>query len=261
VLGTLAALTEQLAHDRLPRDVVAWASPVPYFGEISRARVATVGINPSNLEFVDGSGRALVGKTRRLETLASLELAAWGDADGHTVRALAKACNRYFGANPYRRWFDVLERVLAVSDHSYYGGNRLAAHLDLVPYATDKKWGLLSPLIKRILIARGRSALAEVIASSQLDLLVLNGRSVVDAFIASTGSALTPVEVPHLSLPRKDGKWVTGIRWEGTISRISDHDLGREIAVVGFNHNLQSSFGVTTSVMRGIGEEVGNSIG
>jgi hypothetical protein len=259
VLGALAALTEQLAHHRLPDDVVSWASPVPYFGEISRARVATIGINPSNLEFVDDRGKALLGEQRRLETLNSLKLSTWREADGNTIRALRKSCNMYFHINPYRRWFDVLERVLLVSGHSYYSGN-LAAHLDLVPYATATKWSQLPSSVKRSLIVRGRETLVEIIAASQLELIVLNGRSVVDAFAASTATDLDVVEVDHLRLPRKDGKYIPGLRWNGTITHIAGYDLGRQIRVVGFNHNLQSSFGVTKQVMRYIGEEVGEAI-
>lgn len=259
MLGTFAALMEEVAHEPMPGEIVSWASPVPYFGEISNARIATIGINPSNLEFVDSQGQVLMGTERRLETLHSLQLETWCEADGYTVRALAKSCAKYFHLNPYRRWFDVLERVLAVSGHSYYRGD-LAAHLDLVPYATATKWSLLSSNVKKSLIIRGRDTLAETITSSQLELLILNGRSVVNAFIASTGSALAPMERDHLRLPRRGGNWVPGLRWDGTISHIAGHDLGREIRVMGFNHNLQSSFGVTTSVMRSIGEEVGSAI-
>jgi len=258
VLGTIAGLTEQLARRSVPSDVVSWASPVPYFGKIASARVATIGINPSNLEFVDGSGKALIGSQRRLETLDSLRLAAWREADGQTVRTLARGCTMYFRGNPYRRWFDVLERVLAVSGYSYYRGN-LAAHLDLVPYATATKWGLLPMGVRRGLIANGRTPLAELIAYSRLELLVLNGRSVVDAFLASTESTLAVTPVNHLNLPRSGGKWIQGLRWDGVVTHIAGQDLGREVRVVGFNHNLQSSFGVTKRVMEGIGMEVGDA--
>ncbi len=257
MLGTIAGLTEQLARRSLPPDVVSWASPVPYFGKIARARVATVGINPSNLEFVDATGSPLVGSRRRLETLDSLRLSAWRDADGETVRTVARSCAMYFRLNPYRRWFDVLERVLAMGGHSYYSGN-LAAHIDLVPYTTGTKWGELSPRVRRALIADGRLPLAELIASSSVDLLVLNGRSVVDAFVASTASALAVTAVDELNLPRSGGKWVQGLRWDGVVTHIAGYDLGREVRVVGFNHNLQSSFGVTRHVIERIGVAVGD---
>jgi hypothetical protein len=259
VLGTIAGLTAQLAMSKLPPHVVPWASPVPFFGEIERSRVATVGINPSNLEFVDGVGAALAGKDRRLETLTSLDLKTWCDADGHTVRALARSCSRYFWRNPYRRWFDVLERVLNVGGLSYYSGN-LVAHLDLVAFATTLKWSALPPSVKRTLVLGGRISLADTIASSSVEVLVLNGRSVATAFVESTGTALRPTTLDYLCLPRATGQSVPGIRWDGMITHIAGRDLGREVRVIGFNHNLQSSFGVTSAVMKNIGLEIGSAI-
>ncbi len=259
MLGPIAGLTERLAARSLPTDVVQWASPVPFFGELERSRVATVGINPSNLEFVDNSGTALTGNHRRLETLTSLELETWLDANGSTVRSVAKSCSRYFRRNPYRRWFDVLERVLNVCGHSYYSGN-LVAHLDLVAFATAAKWSALPVSVKRALIIEGRSTLAETIAASDVKLLILNGRSVAAAFVESTGTALKPTVLPSLALPRASGRPVPGLRWDGTITHIGTRDLGREVRVVGFNHNLQSSYGVTTEVMRRIGREIGDAV-
>jgi len=257
VLGTIAGLTEQLARYSVPSQVVRWASPVPYFGKIASARVATVGINPSNLEFVNTLGQPLAESDRRLETLDSLQLSEWKEANGQTVRALARAYEGYFRANPYRRWFDVLERILAVSGHSYYGEGT-AAHLDLVPFATMVKWSDLPHPERRALIAEGRKAMAESVALSSLEVLVLNGRSVVEAFVASTDSALSATAVSHLSLPRVGGRSIQGFRWDGTITNIGGYDLGRAVRVVGFNHNVQSSFGVTKRVMEGIGMEIGD---
>ena len=42
--------------------VIRWGCPVPSFGDLSASRVATVGLNPSNREFVDEErGRATGG--------------------------------------------------------------------------------------------------------------------------------------------------------------------------------------------------------
>jgi len=260
VLGTHAALAEQLASGSLPRDIVTWAAPVPFFGNISRAHIATIGINPSNLEFVDGSGHELTGARRRLETLRSLDLPTWSQADGGTVRTLARSCIRYFQRNPYRKWFDVLDRILSVSGNSYYGP-RPCAHVDLVPYATVTKWGQINRTTRYALLDVGRAALAETISASAIRLLVLNGRSVVDAFAASTMAHMNPVAVPLIDLPRAGRKSVPGVKWEGTVTSIAGYDLGREVRVIGFNHNVQSSFGVTTKAMQEIGNEIGAALG
>ena len=36
--------------------IIPWAAPIPVFGDLCTSRVATVGLNPSNREFVDEDG-------------------------------------------------------------------------------------------------------------------------------------------------------------------------------------------------------------
>jgi hypothetical protein len=239
--------------------VVKWACPVPFFGRITEATVATVGINPSNREFVAQDGAELDGKSRRLPTLRSLSLQHWADASGNDIRSVAKACFDYFERNPYRLWFDVLERMLNVGGFSYYTGER-AAHLDLVAYATCSKWAEL-PLAKRIeLTRRGRRILAEVIRDSSIEVLVLNGRSVVNEFARTAGVSLSAMRVPRWTLPRSTGSGVSGVRYRGCLTGMSGIEFDRPIEVIGFNHNLQSSFGVTKTVVQCIAQEVGDLV-
>ncbi|WP_345215536.1 hypothetical protein [Georgenia halophila] len=240
-------------------EVVRWACPVPFFGRITEATVATVGINPSNREFVGPDGAELDGQCRRLPTLGSLALEDWSKADGGDIRALTHACLDYFDRNPYRHWFDVLERMLKVGGFSYYTGRR-SAHLDLVAYATGTKWGALPPSLRSRLIARGRNTLAEIIRDSPVEVLVLNGRSVVNEFVVSSQVDLSATPVPGWTLPRAAGPGVGGVRYSGTLTSLGGIEFDRPVRVVGFNHNLQSSFGVTKSVVRQIAKEVGESV-
>ena len=50
------------------------------------------------------------------------------------------------------------------------------------------------------------------------------------------------------TLPRNSGGGVAGYAFRGTITRLAGIDLGRPIVVLGYNHNIQSSFGVTAKV-------------
>ena len=43
-----------------------------------------------------------------------------------------------------------------------------------------------------------------------------------------------------------------GKAYRGKISTISNMELGREIKVIGYNHNIQSSYGITKHVMNEI---------
>ncbi len=53
--------------------VVHQSTPVLSFGDFQNAGVFTLGINPSNLEFLDNKGELLENQLRRLQTLSSLK--------------------------------------------------------------------------------------------------------------------------------------------------------------------------------------------
>ena len=78
--AALATLIDRLDGPAVSKtDVIRWGCPVPSFGDLSSARIATVGLNPSNREFVDGLGNELEGPSRRFHTLKSLGIASWAD--------------------------------------------------------------------------------------------------------------------------------------------------------------------------------------
>jgi hypothetical protein len=232
--------------------VIAWSSPVPVFGEIETADVATVGINPSNREFVDASGLELTGDRRRFHTLQSLGLKRWADADGTHIECLAESCKRYFDGNPYDLWFKKLDILLTGVPASFYPPLSNACHLDLVPYATELKWTELTPTERKTLMNLSASALARILLETSIDFLVLNGRSVVEQFEIASGARLKKFRMPSWTLPRKSGRGVAGYGYTGTFQSFAEFDLPRKIRVVGYNHNIQSSFGVTNEVIASI---------
>ena len=245
---------------RTPNPVIPWACPVPYFGSAHSAEVATVGINPSNLEFMDNSGRELEGPARRLPTLRSLGLSHWGDADSEHLRQIVASCDRYFENKPYVRWFGVLERVLEPAGYTYFGGEPSACHLDLFAFATRYKWGSLAPRQRRRLLDSTGDVLALLISILPVQVLVLNGKSVIQAFETLTQCSLDPMPMRSWDLPRA-GNVVSGFAYLGSISHVAGIPLGRSMTVAGFNHNLQSSFGVTSMVIEEIGDWLASIVG
>ena len=135
-------------------DVIPWACPVPFFGDISRARIATVGINPSNLEFVDDQGQELQGILRRFHNLNSLNLKSWGEASEKQLISVANDCRNYFNHNPYDRWFKKLDYIISGTSYSYYFPSGEACHIDLVPFATKHKWSSLSSSEQNFLLEK-----------------------------------------------------------------------------------------------------------
>lgn len=250
----VASLLEQMSESDLHENgIIEWACPVPFFGDPGTAKVATVGLNPSNNEFVCSSGFELRAGLQRLPTLRSLKLRNWKEASTADTRRILKACRQYFLGNPYNRWFGVLERLLAPGGTSFYGHRPSAFHIDVVPWATEQKWGNLTTQNRRGILARCDRNLAQVLQDAQaLELIVLNGSSTVRHFESLSGHRLAGSVVDEWALRRSSGTDIPGVSYSTTIDTIGSYALGRPLRVVGFNHNLQSSYGVTRQVLESI---------
>jgi hypothetical protein len=158
--------------------VVEGSTPVVCFGDARTARVATLGLNPSDAEFLDRGGW-LQDADRRFETLASLGLERLQDADDEQTQAVLDACHAYFYRNPYWRWFGKLEAVLNESlAASYRDGS--AVHLDLVQWATRPVWSKIGdPAARRRLVEQDREFLRRQLALEHIGLVLMNGRTVM----------------------------------------------------------------------------------
>lgn len=233
-------------------NVIPWSCPVPSFGDLANSRVATLGLNPSNREFVDGSGHELAGPSRRFQTLKSLGLARWSDANARHLQLIIDSCRAYFHRNPYDGWFKKLDHIISGSKASYYHASAKACHLDLIPYATACKWTALTRHQRSSLLALAGDTLGLLLRDSPVRLLILNGNSVVEQFQNFAGICLEKKAMRDWSLPRRSQFEVTGFAYKGAVRELAGVRLEREVLVLGFNHNIQSSFGVTTQVTAAI---------
>jgi hypothetical protein len=214
--------------------VVRGSTPVVSFGDVRKGRVATLGWNPSKVEFLDRNGNELTGTERRLETLSSLGESDLSSAALDTIRTVFEGCNGYFQRCPYRRWFNVLERILRPSGVSYYDGT--ACHLDLVQWATDPTWGKLQHVHKKTLRDADLPFLRQQLSQEHIRLLLLNGSGIAKASIEGLGCDLTETVISgKIGLKLFEGGTAQGTK------------------VIGWNKNLQSSFGVSSEYIKAIG--------
>lgn len=231
---------------QLPPDasIVPGSTPVIAFGDVRSAAVATLGLNPSRLEFQDKQGQELTGVDRRLETLASLGVNDLSTESDAVISKVFEGCNQYFQRNPYRFWFDHLEQILQAMGASYYDGS--ACHLDLVQWATDPVWGKLpSHSFRQRLIEADAPFLLQQLQQEGIQRLLLNGRSVIEQFMAISGTNLTEVaQIPggHTTTRLLKGRMQSGLM------------------VIGWSTNLQSSFGVSHAQRRCLAEQVGQIV-
>lgn len=249
----LSTLVRCLDHTALSgTSVIPWSCPVPSFGDLSRSIVATLGLNPSNREFVDGSGNELDGPSRRFHTLNSLGLSRWSDANVRHLQLIIDSCRAYFRTNPYDGWFKKLDHIISGTKASYYDASATACHLDLIPYATAYKWTALTRHERTSLLTAADDTLGLLLRDSPVRILILNGNSVVEQFQEIADIHLEKQAMHDWSLPRRSHSGVTGFAYKGTVRDLSGVRLERDVLVLGFNHNIQSSFGVTRRVIAAI---------
>jgi hypothetical protein len=208
--------------------VVPGSTPVIAFGDPSRAEVASLGINPSKREFVE-AGAMLAGDERRLATLDSLGADHLASLTDEQVREVVADCARYFQHNPYRRWFDPLDRLLCDGlGASFYDGS--ACHLDLVQWATDPVWSeIRNRTVRELLLDDGVAHLREQLRRENIRLVVLNGRAVLKQ-VDETGLA-TLTKVGTLPV--------------GSTTCTLYAGKGESARFLGWSTNLQTSFGVS----------------
>jgi len=257
--AVLPSLVQRL--ENVSRAVIPWSSPVPSFGDISTARIATLGLNPSNREFVDEAGTELDGKLRRFHTLKSLGISRWSDATTSHLHKIRDACSNYFCRNPYDGWFKRLDHIISGTGASYYGESRNACHLDLVPYATACKWTDLHREDRTSLLSDSGDSLGLLLRDAPVEALVLNGRSVIAYFEKIADIQLKREKISGWELPRQGSEGVPGVAYTGFVKVVSGVQLARQIMVLGFNHNIQSSFGVTKRVTDAIRRWVATTVG
>lgn len=250
MLSTLIERLDDPAYSETK--VIKWSSPVPFFGDLSRSSVATLGLNPSNREFVNAKGNELDGELRRFHTLSSLRLTRWSDAKQQHQELIAERCRSYFLRNPYNRWFRELDHLISGTGASYYGASAQACHLDLIPYATACKWTELTSLERSTLLALAGDTLGICLRDSPIRLLILNGQTVVNSLQELTSTRFKKEAIPDWTLPRRLGSGVRGFAFMGAVRYLAGVRLKREIIVLGFNHNIQSSFGMTLLVKAAI---------
>jgi hypothetical protein len=250
---TLTTLIDRLDSPAMSgTDVIGWGCPIPAFGDLATSQVATVGLNPSNREFVGDLGDELEGTSRRFHTLNSLGIGSWSEADAGHLSLILESCRGYFLGNPYDRWFRRLDQVVSGANASFYSTSCSACHLDLIPYATVRKWTDLTAQQRSSLLAVAADTLGLLLRDSPVRILILNGRSVVEQLQDLCGISLERQQMPSWSLPRQGKADVVGIAYTGIVNTVSGIRLPHEVLVLGYNHNLQSSFGVTTEVVNAI---------
>lgn len=234
-------LTERIcrpAPQGLP--IVPGSTPVISFGNFLTARVATLGLNPSDREFLDSKDLELTGPLRRLATSTSLGIGNANSVPATAAQQVVDDCFTYFSRQPYRAWFNRLEPILQTLGTSYYSDT--ACHLDLAHWATSPAWGGLNKHHHDQLLADGIPFLRQQLQSENLQCLLLNGSGVIGQFAGCFGVRFQVIEIVQ-GASLRPAKILKG--------QLNDH-----LQVFGWSANIQSSYGVKQGLPSRIAEVI-----
>lgn len=204
--------------------------PVLFFGDLFTAGVATVGLNPSDKEYLGRGGAELKGTARRFETLTSLGVADRASlTDEQCERAIQRMRTYYQPDKPVYGWFRALNRVTRAMGYSYEVGE--VAHLDLAQEATNPTWSKLaqtSPAEFAALRSTDLPFLRWQLETFPLHTVICNGRTAFTEVCRLTdGQVKEKGELKLLT-------WFVG---EATLN-------GRRVELVGWNRPLARATGL-----------------
>lgn len=167
--------------------VVQGSLPVVSFGDMGRARVATLSLNPSDREFLRQDGSWLLGDQKRLESLVSLGAEHPSNLTEEQVTQVVQRCEQYFDGPWFGQWFSHLERLLKVTGvGSYLDGS--ACHLDLVQWATRPKAGDIPRPDWDAMVEEDKEFLSWQLRTGMVNAVLINGASSL-AGVEATGIA------------------------------------------------------------------------
>lgn len=227
-------------------EILQNSTPVICFGDLFNSKTATLGLNPSNKEFVDNNNNFLSGNDLRFQDCFSLYQKDLTKLGAEETELVLHNCTDYFKINPYRKWFDVLEKnILKKINVSYY--NNTCCHLDIVQWATSKKWGEVDKINRDILLNSDYPFLIQQLENQEINLLLVNGISVFNILNEREHLIIQQDETIRISNEtcrmikfyfQKENKNINGIAW---------------------SKNIQSSVGLTSEMRESIGNWVKNN--
>jgi hypothetical protein len=122
----------------------------------------------------------------------------------------------------------------------------------LVPFSTYEKWSKLRDRTRKLLLEKSCDNLTRIISFSNIDFLLANGEGVIRILSDYWNLKFERAEVPDWELRRLNGRNVKGFSYSLDLKEICGVKTNRIIKIVGYSHNLQSSFGVTKEIRSNI---------
>ena len=229
--------------------VLDWL-PISFYGDYANANAWVVTINPSDREYVDRNGLALMGERQRFSSLGDFpSVTRREQLTADQVDVIVRRQREVFYGIPYRSFFEKLGRFL-VSVHGgdpdegglrvFTGGLTSAegrdfrySHVDTVKCATRLPWAQLEQGDKDALVSNCLGFIEEQLGTKDgLELMMINGRTAYNNCVPFLTERFgyrpfsQPVAVGRLGYQLWWGNMSVG---------------GRQVDVVGWSPNIVNS--------------------
>jgi hypothetical protein len=210
------------------KTLIPGSTPVISFGDFTTASLASLSINPSSREFLQGS-QLIKQPMKRLVDKEVLGLPLLDPLRENHAEAIWEGCRNYFSprGNPLD-WFDDLNEILGHVNRRY--DDRDTCHIDLVQSATFPAWRGLDTVEKQCLLAEDYDFFKFQTSMPNLEVLLVNGRQVFEQLKITPGFDVNIVDLLYFDVLDKkvptslfrgtgpNGKLVLG--WTGTLKSL-----------------------------------------
>jgi hypothetical protein len=151
--------------------IVEGSIPIVFFGNVEKAEIATLSLNPSNIEFEHNGERRCVDR-KELGVSDNQKLTS------EQAESVYQSLLLFFKVNPYKRWFNPMNKLFQSKGYEYY--NDKIVHLDISPWATSNKWDSLSQVERESII--DTTIIKNVIEKRGIKKLFINGKTAFNVF-------------------------------------------------------------------------------
>lgn len=151
--------------------IVEGSIPIVFFGNVEKAEIATLSLNPSNVEFEHNGVRRCVDR-KQLGVSDNQKLTS------EQAESVYQSLLLFFKVNPYKTWFNPMNKLFQSKGYEYY--NDKVVHLDISPWATSNKWDSLSR--EEIESIIDTTIIKNVLEKGGIKKLFINGKTAFNVF-------------------------------------------------------------------------------
>jgi hypothetical protein len=174
--------------------IVEGSVPIVFFGNVEKAEIATLSLNPSNVEFEHNGVRRCVDR-KQLRVSDNQKL------NSEQAESVYQSLLLFFKVNPYKTWFNPMNKLFQSKGYEYY--NDKIVHLDISPWATSNKWDSLRREERESII--DTTIIENVIEKCGIKKLFINGKTAFNVFCTTLNIGANEIQETSFNYITQNG--------------------------------------------------------